>query len=73
MILNIKVQPKSSQRKLEEVSENNYKAYLSSPPTDGKANGELINLLAKELGVKKYNIEIIKGLTSRDKVIRIEQ
>lgn len=55
------------------IKDNSYKAYLLAVPLDGKANEELIRLLARELKLKKYNIEIIKGLTSSNKVISIDQ
>ena len=55
------------------IKDNSYKAHLLSAPLDGKANEELIRLLARELKLKKYNIEIIKGLTSSNKVISIDQ
>jgi len=49
------------------------KCYLKSPPERGKANKELIKLLAKALGITKNNITIIAGATGRKKRIRIEQ
>ncbi len=71
MILNIRVIPKAGKNLIKE--ENNYlKAYLTKPPQDGLANKELIELLAKYLNIKKYQIKIIKGEKSRDKVIKIE-
>jgi len=38
---------------------------------DGKANKELIKFLARELGVGRYNIEIVSGKTSRMKLVEI--
>jgi len=73
MTIKVKVQPKSSKSELVEINDGEYKAYLKSAPVDNKANEELIKLLAKELRVKKYQIEIVKGLTSRNKVVSIEK
>jgi hypothetical protein len=42
---------------------------LQSPPTDGKANKELIALLSKRYSVPKSQITIKSGLTSRQKAI----
>ncbi len=48
-------------------NENKLKVKIQSPPKDGKANAELIKFFKKN-GIK---IEIVKGLKSRDKIIRI--
>ena len=42
-------------------------------PEDGKANKQVIKLLAKELGLPKSNLAIIRGHTSRDKTCLIEK
>ncbi len=70
MIFNIRVYPKAGRNLIKE--ENScLKAYLSQAPHDGLANKQLIELLAKHLKVKKYQIKIIKGEKSRNKVIEI--
>ncbi len=48
------------------------KVYLSKPAQDGLANAQLIDLLADYLQVKKYQIKIIKGQKSRDKIVEVE-
>ncbi len=48
-----------------------YKIYLTAPAVDGKANEALIRFLAEHYQVRKNQIEIIKGLKSRHKVIII--
>ncbi len=69
--LEIKVVPKAKKQKI--VEENGkLKVYLKSPPEDGKANKELIEVLSKYLKVKKNKIEIIKGQFSRNKVVKIK-
>lgn len=47
--------------------------YLTAPAVDGKANKALIDALAKEFDVAKSRIEIIKGLKSRHKTIKISE
>ena len=44
---------------------------VSAPPVKGKANSELVAFLSKQLGVGKGALTIIKGHTSRHKVIAI--
>ncbi len=42
------------------------------PPEGGKANQKVVELLSKALKIPKSNIEIVRGETSRIKLIRIE-
>lgn len=48
-----------------------YRIYVTAAPEDGKANKAVIKLLAKELGVAKSSLSVIKGETARNKVIAI--
>ncbi len=48
-----------------------YKVHLTAPAVDGKANEVLVKFLAGHYGVRKNQIEIIKGLKSRHKIIII--
>jgi|TARA_B100000809_G_scaffold250291_1_gene282578 uncharacterized protein (TIGR00251 family) len=45
---------------------------VTAPPTEGKANAEVIALLAKTLGVSKSRLEIVRGHSSRDKVVSVK-
>ncbi len=73
MYITIMVVPNSKQQKVEKISENKYKVYVKSPPTKGKANKELIEILAKYFGLAKSKIKIVKGVASREKVIEIQE
>ncbi len=46
--------------------------YLTAPAVDGKANKALIDALASQFDVAKSRIEIIKGLKSRHKTVKID-
>lgn len=48
------------------------KCYLKSPPEKGKANRELIRLLAKKLHITQADVTIIAGATGRKKTVRLE-
>lgn len=49
------------------------KVFVTAPPINGRANQAVIEILAGHFGVKKNQIEIIKGLKSRNKTIRIAE
>ncbi|MDZ8028411.1 MAG: DUF167 domain-containing protein [Nostoc sp. SerVER01] len=68
----VKVKPNSKQQKILEQADNSLIVYLKSPPVDGKANEELIELLAEKFGVAKSDITIKSGLSSRQKLIEID-
>ncbi|MCE2976010.1 MAG: DUF167 domain-containing protein [Pseudanabaena sp. CoA8_M7] len=46
--------------------------HLKSPTVDGKANKELVELLAKKFGVPKSHISIQMGMSSRHKLLNTE-
>jgi hypothetical protein len=68
--LDIKVIPKSRHQRLE-FQGNALKIWLQAPPSDGRANDELIEILAKKLGVPGWRVEIVAGFTSRNKKVDI--
>jgi uncharacterized protein (TIGR00251 family) len=44
---------------------------VTAPPVDGKANAALCTLVAKAAGVASSHVEVVRGHTSRDKVVRV--
>lgn len=49
------------------------KAGITTAPEKGKANKDLIKMLAKELQIAKQNIELISGATTHLKKLYINQ
>lgn len=70
--LNIRVQPKASRNQVDGFENGTLRLRVTAPPTEGKANAGVIALLAKTLSVSKSRLEIVKGYSSRDKVVSIE-
>ena len=66
----VKVIPNAKRNKLVEEP-GRLKVYLTAPAVEGKANQALIEFLAEHFKVKKNSISIIRGLTSREKVVEI--
>ena len=67
LVIEVKVIPNASRNRWDLDAGGKLKCYLKSPPVDGKANIELINLLSKIVGIPKRDIEILSGLTDRHK------
>lgn len=44
---------------------------LAAPPVEGKANQELIRLLADVLGVPKAAVRIVAGASARSKIVEV--
>lgn len=68
----VKVKPNSKQQKITETEDGTLVIALKSPPVDGKANQELIEILAQEFKVSKSRVSITSGLTSRTKWVEID-
>ncbi|MGC9505170.1 DUF167 domain-containing protein [Baaleninema sp.] len=71
MIVTVKVKPNSKQQSIAVEEDGSFTVRLQSPPVDGKANKELVKLLAKRFGVRKSQVAIRSGETSRIKRIEI--
>jgi uncharacterized protein (TIGR00251 family) len=68
----VRLQPRA--RKDEVVGERGSAVVIrvTAPPVDGKANAALCAFLAKRAGVPRSRVSVVRGLTSRDKVVRVE-
>ena len=67
----VRVQPGASKNEIVGVQEDALKIRINAPPVKGKANKALIDFLAEKLGVKKSEVEIISGHTSKIKKIKV--
>ncbi|NEO28589.1 MAG: DUF167 domain-containing protein [Kamptonema sp. SIO4C4] len=69
----VKVKPNAKQQSLQEQADGSLRISLKSPPVGGKANQELIKLLAKTYGVSQSQIIIKHGQTGKQKLIEIAE
>lgn len=70
--LQIKVKPGARASRLEELPDGQgWIAFLKSPPVNGKANTELIALVAAHFGCRKAEVTIRLGATGRQKLVQI--
>lgn len=71
IILDIKVVPSSGRQQITIDKSGRIKCFLKSAPERGKANEELIKFFASQLKLTRQDIEIVFGLTDRNKKIKI--
>jgi len=69
--LRVRVQPKASGNEILGFREGALRLRVTAPPEDGKANAAVVHLLAKTLGVSRNQLEIVRGHSSRNKLIRV--
>ena len=71
-VIEVKVKPNSRASSLEPAADGSWLAQLKSPPVDGKANAELIGLVARHFGCVKSAVSIKSGSSARTKRLRID-
>ena len=69
--LAVLVQPRASRTKVVGEHDGRLKIALAAPPVDGEANAALIDFIADLLDVKKVQVELLDGDTSRRKRLRV--
>ena len=76
ILVSVKVVPNSKKNAVENIvmegaSSLSLKVRITAPPVDGKANQAVVDILSSHFSVRKSDIEILKGATSRQKLIKI--
>lgn len=72
IVISVKVKPNSPISQLTQVEGGAWLAQLKSPPVDGKANEELLALVARHFGCRKSAVSLKSGASARTKRVRIE-
>ena len=72
-LIQVKVKPNSRASLLQQTADGTWLAQLKSPPVEGKANEELIALVAKHFKLRKSDVSIKSGASSRTKLIQISE
>lgn len=71
MTITVTVKPRAKKRELRETAPGYYEARVVSPPEGGRANEEMLGLLAEHFRTAKSNILITSGTSSKRKIIEI--
>lgn len=72
MKIEVRVKPGSKREIVRDLGDGTLEVRVSASPEKGKANERLIEVLAKHYGVSKSSIRIVRGHTSRIKLIEID-
>lgn len=70
-VIQVKVKPNARTSRLEQTEDGTWMAQIKSPPVDGKANEELIALVAKYFECRKSSVSIRAGASGRVKLVQI--
>lgn len=70
-ILQVKAKPNARVSVLSRQADGTWLAHLKSAPVDGKANAELIDLVAREFGCAKSKVSITSGAGSKLKRVLV--
>ncbi|MCB0391815.1 MAG: DUF167 domain-containing protein [Bdellovibrionales bacterium] len=71
MKISVKVKPNSKQELVDKQEDGTFLVKVNAPPTEGKANKRVIELLAKHFKVPKSKIELISGGKSKLKMFKL--
>ncbi|MHA1277969.1 MAG: DUF167 domain-containing protein [Candidatus Helarchaeota archaeon] len=72
-LISVFIKPHSKQTQIKKLDPETYEISVVSKPVKGKANKEIIELMANFFDISKSRIQIVKGFKSRKKIIKIEE
>src|SRR3974390_1442561 len=71
LLLSVKLQPRASENGIGEALGNELRIKVTAPPVDAAANEALVQLLAETLDCSRRQVELLRGHTSRHKLVRL--
>jgi uncharacterized protein (TIGR00251 family) len=67
----VAVKPKARKAELVKIAQDEYRIAVREPAENGQANEAVISLLAEHLGIPKSKLKIVRGISSRHKLIEM--
>lgn len=71
LTLQVKVKPRAKTSSLILTANGTWAAQLKSPPIDGRANAELVALVAERFQCRKAAVVIKSGASGRIKLVKV--
>lgn len=69
--LSVRITPGAKRNAITALKEGIWCIKIAAPPVEGKANEELIAYLSQLLGVRRSSLSVLKGRTSRNKLVSV--
>jgi len=69
--LRVRVKPSSKREGVRSLDEGSLEVRVGAPPEKGRANERLIELVSEYYGVRKSDVRILKGASSRNKLLEV--
>ena len=73
MKISVRVKPNARQNEVAKLDNGTYRVNVTVPPVEGKANEKVIEVLAEYFGKPKRCFTIVKGTTSKEKIIEMRE
>ncbi len=70
-LLRLRVIPRAKATRIDGLQADALKVRVAAPPTGGKANAAVLDLIAGALGVRPRDLTLVSGARGRDKTLRI--
>jgi uncharacterized protein len=71
LLIEVRVQPRATRTGFAGIIGERLRIRLQAPPVDGRANAALVEFLSDAFGVPRAGVTIERGLSGRDKLVRI--
>ena len=71
LLLPVRAQPGARKSGVLGEQAGSLKIAVTAPPEDGRANKALVEVLAEALGLKRSQIELVRGQTHREKLFLV--
>lgn len=69
--ISVRAKPRSSRSQVLGCKAGALQVALTAPPVDGKANAELIVVVARWLGISRSRVSLVAGQSSKQKVLAV--
>lgn len=70
-LLEVKVKPRSSRQGVARTKDGGLEVRVAAAPVEGEANEAVLEVLSRTLGLRRSQLTIERGETSRRKLIRV--
>ncbi len=71
LLFDVRVVPRASKSEVAGEHDGALRVRVAAPPVEGAANEELVRTLARALGVAPRAVEVVGGLSSKNKRVRV--